>query len=237
MTDSLRGDHTLRAILDRLHAASEAQEAENAAHLAADGGRSTRGSESDVEAGRAFWADKYVALDRDKAEFCYLLARATGARRIVEAGTSYGVSTLYLAAAVRDNGGGLVIGTEREPGKVAAARATIAEAGLAGYVDIREGDLRSTLAIDDGPVDLLLLDIWVAMVRATVDLVAPRIPVGGLIIADNTITRRREYGPLFDFLEDPANGFTTMTLPFSQGLEVAVRTAPSSGHDRPTQHT
>lgn len=48
MTDSLREDQVLRAILDRLHAASEA----------------------DVEAGRAFWADKYVALDRDKAEFC-----------------------------------------------------------------------------------------------------------------------------------------------------------------------
>lgn len=237
MTDSVRDDANLRGILDRLHAASAAQEAANAAQLAADGGRSTRGTEDDVETGRPFWADKYVALDRDKAEFCYLLARARGARRIVEAGTSFGVSTLYLAAAVRDNGGGVVIGTEREANKVVAARHTFVEAGLDGFIDLREGDLRVTLALDDGPVDLLLLDIWVPMVRATVDLVAPRIPMGGLIVADNTTTRRREYAPLFEFLDDPSNGFTTMTLPFSQGLEVAVRTSPACGGERPAAAT
>jgi predicted O-methyltransferase YrrM len=44
-----------------------------------------------------------------------MLCRAIGARRIVEAGTSFGVSTLYLAAAVRDNGGGVVFGAEYEP--------------------------------------------------------------------------------------------------------------------------
>jgi hypothetical protein len=58
-----------------------------------------------------------------------------------------------------------------------------------------------------------------------------------LIVADNTTTRRREYAPLFDFLDDPANGFTTMTVPFSQGLEVAVRTSPAPGHDRPGAQT
>ena len=63
----------------------------------------------------AFYADKLVALEEPKAEFCYGLCRAIGARRIVELGTSFGVSTLYLAAAVRDNGGGVVVGTEHEP--------------------------------------------------------------------------------------------------------------------------
>ena len=86
-----------------------------------------------------------MALDRDKAEFCYQLCRAVGARRVVEIGTSYGVSTLYLAAAVRDNirvgGDGFVIGTEYEPEKAAAARAQFAETGLAGLIDLREGDL------------------------------------------------------------------------------------------------
>src|SRR5437773_7146082 len=86
-----------------------------------------------------FLSDKLVALDRDKAEFCYQLCRALGARRVVEAGTSFGVSTLVLAAAVRDNlrgnssGGGpegIVIGTEYEPKKAEAARAHFAEAGL-----------------------------------------------------------------------------------------------------------
>jgi predicted O-methyltransferase YrrM len=76
---------------------------------------------------RAYLSDKLVALDRDKAEFCYQLLRAMNARRVVEIGTSYGVSTLYLAAALRDNVRGtddtaMVIGTEYEPAKAAAAR-------------------------------------------------------------------------------------------------------------------
>ena len=224
MTNSLREDHPLRDLLERLHAASEAQEAATLAWMRSDGWRSIAGTEADVEAGREFWRDKYVALDRDKAQLCYLLCRLRGARRIVEAGTSYGVSTLYLAAAVRDNGGGVVIGTEREPDKVAAARQNFSGAGVAEFIELREGDLRETLAPDDGPVDALLLDIWTPMVRPTVELVAPRIPVGGFIIADNTGVRREAYGELFEFLDDPASGFTTMTLPMTNGLELAVRT-------------
>jgi predicted O-methyltransferase YrrM len=222
--NSLRDDARLRELLDRLHAKSDAQILDTDAFLARDGRRSTSGTDADVEAGRGFWADKYVALDRDKAELCYLLCRLRGARRVVEAGTSYGVSTLYLAAAVRDNGGGLVIGTEREPGKIAAARDNFQAAGLADVIELREGDLRETLACDDGPVDLLLLDIWVAMVRTTVELVAPRIPVGGFIVADNTTARRDAYRDLFAYLDDTSSGFTTMTLPLHNGLELAVRT-------------
>src|SRR6202166_3069147 len=83
---------------------------------------------------KQFRSDKLVALDRNKAEFCYQLCRANNARRIVEVGTSYGVSTLYLAAAVRDNvqavdGNGVVIGTEYEPKKACAARAHFEQAG------------------------------------------------------------------------------------------------------------
>ena len=84
---------------------------------------------------KTFLRDKLVALDRDKAEFCYQLCRANGARRIVEAGTSFGVSTLYLAAAVRDNtlaagdgANGVVIATEHEPSKACAAKAHFQEA-------------------------------------------------------------------------------------------------------------
>ena len=106
-----------------------------------------------------FLADKYIALEADKAEFAYLTARALKARRIVEVGTSYGMSTLYLAQAVRDNGGGAVIATEYEPGKVVAARATFAEAGLTAFIDLREGDLRETLKVIEGDVDFVLMDI------------------------------------------------------------------------------
>ncbi len=58
------------------------------------------------------------------------------------------MSTLYFAAAMRDNGGGIVVGSELVPAKVAAARRNLAQAGLAGYAEIREGDARRTLLRD-----------------------------------------------------------------------------------------
>ena len=175
-----------------------------------------------------FLSDKLVALDRDKAEFCYQICRALGARRVVEAGTSYGVSTLFLAAAVRDNlrqdgGHGIVIGTEHEPGKAKAARANFAEAGLSEFVDLREGDLRETLINVAGPVDFALVDIWTPMARPALERIAPRLRNGAVIICDNTGQFRDAYREYFDFVNDPANHLRTMTLPFSGGLEFTVR--------------
>jgi predicted O-methyltransferase YrrM len=180
---------------------------------------------------KAFRKDKLVALDRDKAEFCYQLCRASNARRIVEAGTSFGVSTLYLAAAVRDNvrtsgGDGVVIGTEYEPTKASAARAHFSQAGLSDFIDLREGDLRETLKKIDGPVDFMLVDIWISMARPALELVAPYLRAGAIVVCDNTTTHRGDYADYFAFLEDPANGFRTMTLPFQGGLELSVRCAP-----------
>src|SRR5689334_10865649 len=167
---------------------------------------------------RAFRRDKFVALDRDKAEFCYQLCRATNARRIVEVGTSYGVSTLYLAAAVRDNigaygGDGGVIGTEYEPEKARQARAHFRQAGLNHFIDLREGDLRETLKRIEGPVDFMLVDIWTTMARPALELVAPQLKPGAIVVCDNTEQYRVEYADYFAYLKNPDNGFRTMTLP------------------------
>src|SRR5438045_9206045 len=107
-------DPKLEGLLARLHAASDSQAAAMASFEAL---RTADGSPPPDDEIKAFRRDKLVALDRDKAEFCYALCRATNARRIVEVGTSHGVSTLYLAAAVRDNvalsgGDGMVGGTD-----------------------------------------------------------------------------------------------------------------------------
>src|SRR5262249_23004126 len=177
---------------------------------------------------KEFRRDKLVALDRDKAEFCYQLCRASNARRIVEIGTSYGVSTLYLAAAVRDSvragvGDGIAIGTEYEPDKAKAARRHFDEAGLTNLIDLREGDLRQTLKQIDGPVDFVLVDIWIAMSRPAIELVAPHLRRGAIVICDNTEQYRSDYADYLAFINDPANGFRTMTLPFGGGLELSVR--------------
>jgi predicted O-methyltransferase YrrM len=168
-------------------------------------------------------ADKLVALDPIKAEFCHLLCRALSARRVVEVGTSFGVSTIYLADAVRANGGGTVIATEYEPAKAAAARETFAAAGLADLIDLREGDLRETLKVIEGPVDFVLMDIWTEMALPALELIAPHLRRGAVVVADNTTQVRHAYGRFFEFVEDPKNGLRTLTLPFEGGLEFTVK--------------
>jgi predicted O-methyltransferase YrrM len=216
-------DAALQARIDALQARSVAQEAEINRYF---GERAKKGDLSwdglDADANR-FMADKMVALEPVKAEFCHLMCRALQATRVVEIGTSFGVSTLYLADAVRANGGGVVIGAEYEPAKAAAARATFEAAGVADLIDLREGDLRETLKVIEGPVDFVLMDIWTEMARPALELVAPHLRPGAMIVADNTTSFRHAYRHFFDFVNDPANRLRTMTLPFAGGLEVTVR--------------
>ncbi|WP_332774026.1 O-methyltransferase [Phenylobacterium sp.] len=220
---SVLTDTALQARIDTLHTQSAAQEAETYRYF---GARAEKGDLSwdglDADANR-FMADKMVALEPEKAELCWLLCRSLQARRVVEIGTSFGVSTLYLADAVRANGGGLVIGTEYEAAKAAAARANFATAGLSDLIDLREGDLRETLKVIEGPVDFVLMDIWTEMARPALELVAPHLRTGAIVVADNTTQFRHAYRHFFEFVEDPKNGLKSLTLPYAGGLELVVK--------------
>lgn len=221
---SVLGDTKLQALLASLHARSASQDEEIGAYFArraAAGELSWDGLDAESH---AFMADKLVALDPAKAEFCHLLCRATGARRVVEVGSSHGVSTLYLAAAVRANGDGLVIGTEHDAEKAKAARANFAAAGLSDLIELREGDLRQTLQKLAGPIDFVLVDIWVEMARPALELIAPHLRPGAIVCADNVIMAAPAYGAYFEYINDPANGFLTQTLPFEGGFEMSVKT-------------
>ncbi|KAM5442178.1 hypothetical protein MferCBS31731_002552 [Microsporum ferrugineum] len=186
-----------------------------------------------------FMRDKYICLEADKSQLLYLLARSTGALNIVEAGTSFGVSTIYLALAAGQNAaakasgsitpgqGAQVFATENEPTKAKKAREHWKEAGeeVEPWITLLEGDLRETLPeqmkkVDQ--VDLLLLDIWTPMALPALKAVLPKLRTGALIVADNTSIARRDYKDLFAFLDDPKNGFKHMTTPFKGGLEVIV---------------
>lgn len=215
-------DPALEALLDTLHAQSAAQEADTEDYFS----RRRTGPWLGMEPrDHQHFADKLVALERDKAELCYLVCRAIGARRIVEVGTSFGVSTLYLAAAVRDNGGGLVVGAEHEPSKVAAAQANFDRAGLSPYIDLRLGDLVQALQPVTGPIDFVLFDVWIDVVRPVLDLLLPHLRPGAVICTDNTAGEwaRRNYASFFEVIDNPANGFRTTTLPFKGGFELSVK--------------
>ena len=220
---SVLSDPKLQGLIDRLQAKSRAQEAETSAWFSERAKKGELSWDGFDDKSHRFMADKLVALEPAKAEFCYLTCRALMARRVVECGTSFGVSTLYLAAAVRDNGGGMVIGTEHEAAKAAAARENFAAAGLAQFIDLREVDLRETLKDVGGAVDFVLLDIWTEMVVPALTLIGPRLREGAVIVADNTASSHRGYEAFFAWLADPANRMRHMTLPFDGGLEMCVR--------------
>jgi len=231
MTNDVRLDARVEALLDRLYEQHTAQGASMAAYYAERAaGRSPNENAFDDRI-HAFLRDKLVALDRPKAEFCYMTCRALRALRVVEVGTSYGVSTLFLASAVRDNvtsseantGTPVVIATEYEAEKAKIARGHFAEAGFSHLVDLREGDLRQTLIDLEAPIDFALIDIWTPMARPALELVAPRLRPGGVVVCDNTQQFRDAYQDYFAFVHDPRNGLRTMTLPFEGGLEFTVK--------------
>jgi len=220
---SILNDPKLEAFLDALHAQSDGETGaidDYFRRRIQEGTLSWDGFDPETT---AFFRDKMVALEKVKAEYCYALCRALNAKRIVECGTSYGVSTLYLAGAVRDNGGGTVIATEHEPAKAGIARRNFEAAGLSRFIYLREGDLADTLKKIDGSVDFVLLDIWTEAVMPAVRNIAPHLHPGSVLVADNSAQSRRGYAAYFDYIADPANCLVTMTLPFEGGFEMTVR--------------
>jgi len=177
-------------------------------------------------------SDKYIPLEPAQGMLCYLLARSLRAQRIVEFGTSFGISTIYLAMAIRDNGGGRVIGTELLPAKAARARQHLAEAGLAELVEIREGNALETLRSLDGPVDFFLNDGFPRFALDVLKLVAPHLREGAIVLADNAGTFPAELAEYLAWVRDPANGFASGVLAVARDAELSVRvTAACDGQE------
>jgi predicted O-methyltransferase YrrM len=166
--------------------------------------------------------DDYMATTPGGGMYCYLLARAVGARRIVEFGTAFGVSTIWLALAVRDNGGGTVIGTEYVPAKAARARANIAEAGLADLVEIREGNAVDTLRDLEAPVDFLLSDGFPPYALPVLQLVAPKMRRGAVVVNHNAAAMKGDHAEYLAYVRDPANGFVSSDITLAGELSVRV---------------
>lgn len=167
-------------------------------------------------------AANFLCVSPEFGRLLYISARATGATRAVEFGTSFGISTIYLACAVRDNGGGEVISTELEPAKAARAYEHLAAAGVADIVDIRIGDALDTLgpAGIGGTVDLVHLDGAMSLYKPVLQLLQPYLRPSALVIAENATS---DY---LDHIRDPRQEFASLTLPFEggRGNELSVFT-------------
>jgi len=161
--------------------------------------------------------DVYLSIQPAMGVFLNLCARNIDAKTIVEFGTSFGISTLYLAAAARDTGGH-VTGTELEASKAERARANLQQAGLADYAEIRIGDAMETLKDVDEPVDLLFLDGWKDIYVPVAKMMEPKLRPGSLVLADNLHTFPAELKPYLDYVSRPDGPYKSMTLPFESGL-------------------
>jgi caffeoyl-CoA O-methyltransferase len=190
-------DDRVSAVLERLRAADEAQRAAGLpSHLR------TRN------------------VDRETGRFLTLLARSLRAQRVVEIGSSNGLSTICLALGVQGHGG-TVLGTELLPERAAEANANLAEAGLDAIARVESGDALLILEALDGPFDLVFLDAekddYVAHFEAVIARVAP----GGVVLADNVVSH--DVSAYQAMLRARAD-VETVTLPLDRGLEYTVKT-------------
>ena len=129
--------------------------------------------------------DKYLlSVGPATGQLMNLLAKQLKAKNILEIGTSYGYSTVWLAEAARANGGRLTT-LDAVADKQAHARSQLQKARLAEFVDFRLGDALDSLAKIDGPLDFVLLDLWKDMYIPCFDLFYPKLSPGALVIADN----------------------------------------------------
>jgi predicted O-methyltransferase YrrM len=208
----------LAPLLARLFKEAEAATSPAAARLSQDERERLLRSKTEYVDFYGRLKDLWLAVSPETGTLLYMLARSSGARVIIEFGTSFGISTLYLAAALRDNGGGRLITTEFEPSKVMRAKANLIEGGLIDLVEVREGDALQTLSADlPETIDLLLLDGAKAIYPEILSVVESRLRPGALVIADNA-----DFSP--DYLarvRSPASGY--MSTPFGDDVELSVR--------------
>ncbi|KQV55359.1 MULTISPECIES: O-methyltransferase [unclassified Caulobacter] len=159
-----------------------------------------------------------LAVSRETGALLYMLARGCGARTIVEFGTSFGISTLHLAAALRDNGGGHLITTEFEPSKAERAQEHLMAGGVSDLVEIRLGDALQTLAVDlPETIDLVLLDGAKALYPEILALLESRLRPGALIVADNA-----DYAPEY-LARVRSTDAGYLSVPFGEDVELSMR--------------
>ncbi len=136
------------------------------------------------------WNDRrdefLIAVGRDTGTLLNILVKATRARNILELGTSYGYSAIWLADAARKTRG-KVLSVDLSAKKQEYARSMLQKAGLSEYVEFRAGDARDILRQLPGPFEFVLLDLWKDLYIPSFDLLYPKLAKGAFVAADNIL--------------------------------------------------
>lgn len=175
-----------------------------------------------MESVKPYLKHAFIPIDRAQGQALYQFARARGARRIVEFGASFGISTIYLAAAVRDNGGGTVITTEMEANKIRQARHNYARARVDAAIQLLEGDARETLRTVEGPIDMVFLDGWKEACLPVLKLLEPHLAPGACVFCDDVKGFRKTLKPYVAHVRAAGSRYASLELPLGDGLEFSV---------------
>jgi predicted O-methyltransferase YrrM len=166
-----------------------------------------------------------LAITRDVGELLYVLTVARRAHSIVEFGCSLGLSTIFLAAGLRDNDcAGSLVTTELLPRKARTALENLEEAGLDDLIELRVGDALQTLVNLTEPVDLLFLDGRNDLYLPVLRLLEPCLASDALVAADLNVDDP-DLLPYLEHVRDRTLGYFSINLPLDAGVEVSVRVA------------
>ena len=218
----------IEALLARLHEASRADKWRLASRIPRYLWASLRDRLKEGSGQHPLFRDVYSAVTEERGALLYLTGRAIQARRVVEFGSSFGISTIYLATAVRDNAGpasnlaAWVIGSEMEPHKCAAAAKNLQAAGLSDIAKILPGDALETLRAVEAPVDLVFLDGRKDLYLPVLKLLKPKLRTGAVVLSDNIHSFERQVAPFIEYVQSGTNGFASSTLNISDGMEFSV---------------
>jgi predicted O-methyltransferase YrrM len=187
--------------------------------------------------------DRVPVVEPETGQLLHVLAVARGARRIVEVGTAIGVSTLYLASALPEDG--LIVSFEIDPDRHAAAERYLESAGLRDRADLRLQDAREGLGgLEPGSFDMAFIDGVKLQYGNYFDLLLPLLGPRGMLAVDNvlmsgTVAVGRSDGEWRQDQIVAARAFnervmgheelTGTVTPVGDGVLLAVRTAASSG--------
>lgn len=162
-------------------------------------------------------------IPREEGEFLYNLVLSSRARLVVEVGTSYGFSGLFLGAALRATRGLLhTIDSDRR--KHEMAKATFEKAGLADIIIGHLGDARDILPTIEGPIDMVFLDADKALARQFFDLAWNYVRRGGSVLTDNVLTHRQELRDFVRYVRSRADA-RSGEIAIGNGLEWTVKVA------------
>ena len=182
------------------------------------------GAENDLrEADRA---KKMLNLDPDTARLLSILLRSSGARRVLEIGTSNGYSTIWLASAVAETGG-QVISVERIAEKQAMARRNLESAGLLPYVSLILGDATDVVRELAGPFDWVFFDADRRSATEQLGILMPKLAPKVFVAADNALSHPQEISEYLKAVSG-LGGFDHLVIPVGKGLSLAYRGAKSA---------